>query len=99
MKTIIDINHGREDVFVVVNEWPIGGYTVWNIGRANFPHKGYIPLVQEGSQRYHVNLNTMRALYVGDERLCLKVLRYAGHYECDENKFNELKQEYHESKD
>lgn len=87
---IIDVHFNREDVFEVVNEWPRGGYIVWNIGRSNFPHPGYIPLCQTREYPF-VNLETMKALYVGDEALCLKVLKEASRHGCDEARFNEIK--------
>lgn len=86
---LIDKNATHE--FEVVNEWPFGGYEVWNIGRNNFPHPGYIPLCQEGPVKYHINPYTLKALFVGDEELCLKVLKYASQHGCDEDTFNKIK--------
>lgn len=81
---------GRE--FEIVNEWPRGGYVVWNIGRHNFEHEGYIPLAQVNAD-YTINPVTLKALYVGNEDLCLAVLREAGHHGVDEAKFNKMKAE------
>jgi hypothetical protein len=87
MAKIID---GR-DVFEVVNEWPFGGYVVWNIGRHNFKHEGYLPLAQVDG--YHVRPWTLKALYVGDEALCLRVLKEAGYHTVDESRFNQMRNE------
>ena len=76
-KKIIDVKYNRTDEFDVVDEWPEGGYVVWNIGRHNFLHPGYIPLAQVTAD-YHIVPETLKALYVGDESLCLRVLRAAG---------------------
>jgi hypothetical protein len=96
---LIDTNFGRTDVFDVVDEWPLG-YFVWNIGRANFPHEGYLPLAQGASDPYHVRLDTLKAIYVGDEQLCLYAMNRAHyiHGNMTEDKFNEIKKEY-ESED
>lgn len=85
MAKIID----GDDVFEVVNEWPFGGYVVWNIGRHNFKHEGYLPLAQVDG--YHVRPRTLKALYVGDEALCLAVLHEAGLHGVDEAKFRKMK--------
>lgn len=90
---IINRHFDREDVFEVVNEWPAGGYSVWNIGRSNFPHPGYIPLCQKGDYPY-VNLVTLKALHVGNEALCLEILKEAGYHGCDEARFNEIKSRF-----
>lgn len=88
--------------FEVVDRWPMG-YFIWNIGRQNFPHEGYLPLAQEASQKYHVRTNTLKALYVGDEDLCLAAMNAAQHVRgyFDEDRFIELKREierqHHES--
>lgn len=74
MNYIEDKNYwGRVDRFEVVDEWPVG-YVVWNIGRANFQHEGYLPLCRVNAD-YMVDLATLKALNVGDEDLCQKVLK------------------------
>lgn len=94
-KTFVDEKYGRKDKFEVVDEWPSGGYKVWNIGRSNFPYEGYIPLAQSTPEnKYVVKLDTLKALKVGDEDLCLKVLKAAGQKGVDEEKFNKLKEEH-----
>lgn len=83
------IKDGRHE-FEIVTEWPKGGYVVWNIGRHNFEHEGYIPLAQVNAN-YTVNPITLKALYVGDEDLCLAVLHEAGLHGVDEAKFRKMK--------
>ena len=96
-KVLINKSPNRTDKFEVVTEWP-WGYRIWNIGRSNFPFPNYLPLAQESSVPYHVNLNTLKALYVDDEGLCKKVLKYAGFHGCNEEKFKELKKEYYKER-
>ena len=92
MEKIIDTNYGRTDEFEVVTEWPRGGYTIWNIGRKNFQHPGYLPLAQPMKEnKYWVRLDTLKALRGEDEDLCLAALREAGKRGCDEEKFNQIK--------
>lgn len=88
---IIDVNRWNTQEYEIVAEWPWGGYVVWAIGRENFPHLGYLPLAQEAQEKYHVRLDTLKALYVGDEALCLAALKEAVEHGCDESKFKELK--------
>ena len=87
---IIDVKFGRTDEFEVVNEWPVGGYVVWNIGRHNFPHPGYLPLTQVKAD-HHIVPETLKAFYVGDEPLCREVLRYAGYFTVSKDVFNVIK--------
>lgn len=95
MKTIVDVMPYRTDVFEVVEEWPRGGYNVWNIGRGNFQHEGYIPLAQPTPEnRFFVRLDTLKALYVGDEKLCLEVLRQASESWVNEAKYNTIKEQF-----
>lgn len=81
--------------FEVVNEWP-AGYFVWLIGRENFPHPGYLPLATSDWKPYHVRTDNLKAYYVGDEGLCLYILR-AAHYRHGsvyEKEFQDMKREY-----
>ena len=95
MEKIIDKQTGCPAYeFEIVKGWPWGGYTVWNIGRANFQYPGYIPLAQEGDLPYHINPDTLKALYVGDEALCLSILRYASKHGVSEKKYAELALDY-----
>lgn len=81
----------KDRVFEVVTRWPSSSrYKVWNIGRHNFEHEGYIPLA-EVYPDYTINPRTLKALYVGDEALCLAVLHEAGLHGVDEDKFIKMK--------
>ena len=51
METIIDKKYGRTDRFEPVTEVPFG-YSVWNIGRHNFPHEKCVPLCKLGKNVY-----------------------------------------------
>lgn len=88
---IIDVKRYRTDEFDVVDEFP-NGYVVWNIGRSNFQHPGYIPLARADAN-YHVDLGSLKALYVGDENLCLSILREAGLHGVDKDKFLKIKED------
>lgn len=75
MEKIIDRNYGRTDVFEIVTEFP-NGYVLWNIGRANFPHPGFIPLARpKPENKYYIRLDTLKALRLDDEDLCLHLMR------------------------
>lgn len=80
---------GRVDRFAVVDEWP-QGYVVWHIGRANFRHEGYLPLCTE-LFGHRVDLSSLKALYVGDEDLCMKVLKDYG--TVDYERFKQIRDE------
>ena len=91
MKKFVDNHHGQEYEFEIVENWPAGDYQVWNVGRKNFQHRGFLPLVQTDGY-FHVVLNTMKALRIGDEKLCLKIMKYAGYHTINEAKFNRLRE-------
>lgn len=91
MKTIIDETHwGRIDRYEVVDEWP-AGCVVWNIGRQNFRHEGYLPLAYVTG--YQVDMSRLKAYHVGDEALCLKVLAAAGRGTVDYERFKTIRDE------
>lgn len=91
MKTIIDETHwGRIDRYEVVDKWP-AGCVVWNIGRQNFRHEGYLPLVYVTD--YQVDMSRLKAYHVGDEELCLKVLAAAGCGQVDYERFKQIRDE------
>lgn len=91
MKTIIDeTNWGRIDRYEVVDEWP-AGCIVWNIGRENFRHEGYLPLAYVTG--YQVDMSRLKAYHVGDEALCLKVLAAAGSSKVDYERFKQIRDE------
>lgn len=89
MEKIVDKHWFRTDEFEVVTEWP-RGYIVWAIGRENFQHPGYLPLAQIAEEKYHIRTDTLKALYVGDEALCLAALDKAVKNGCDEAGFRRL---------
>lgn len=75
--------------FAVITDFP-NGYEVWNIGRANFPHEGYLPLCQTDGN-YHIIPSTLKSLYVGDEDFCLRVMTEASRRGCNKTKYDRLK--------
>lgn len=87
---IIDVKRYRTDEFDVVYEFP-ETYVVWNIGRHNFQHPGYIPLARVDANHL-VDLGSLKALYVGDENLCLAILREAGRHGVNKDKFLKIKE-------
>lgn len=92
MKTIIDEKYwGRIGRYEVVDEWP-AGCVVWNIGRGNFRHEGYLPLAYVSAD-YQVDMSRLKAYHVGDEALCLKVLAAAGRGTVDYERFKTIRDE------
>ena len=92
MKTIIDETHwGRIDRYEVVDTWP-AGCVVWNIGRENFRHEGYLPLAYVSAD-YQVDMSRLKAYHVGDEALCLKVLAAAVRGTVDYERFKTIRDE------
>lgn len=76
-------------------EWFRG--QVWNIGRHNFPHECYIPLVTE-VKNYTINPDTLYAFKVESEELALMILKEAGHHEVHYCDYQRIVKEYHEKK-
>ena len=92
MKTIKNESRwGRIDRYEVVDTWP-AGCVVWNIGRENFRHEGYLPLAYVSAD-YQVDMSMLKAYYVGDEELCLKVLAAAGRVKVDYERFKQIRDE------
>jgi hypothetical protein len=92
MKTIKNENRwGRIDRYEVVDTWP-AGCVVWNIGRENFRHEGYLPLAYVSAD-YQVDMSMLKAYHVGDEALCLKVLAAAGRGTVDYERFKTIRDE------
>lgn len=75
-KFVDDNGWGTIHTFEIVPDFPYG-YIVWNIGRQNFPHEGYIPLCVADENCY-VDLSTLKALKVANEEFALTVLKEAG---------------------
>lgn len=97
MAKLIDKSWFRTDEFEIVTEWPKGGYVVWAIGRDNFQHPGYLPLAQPAQEKYHIRTDTLKALYIGDEALCLAALKQAIRGGCDEAKFRKIQKTHAEA--
>lgn len=89
MKKIVDVKLGRTDVFTVVNEFP-KDYIVWNIGRQNFKHDGFLPLARRIGDTHYINLNTLKAIEVESEELALAILKEASRCGVDYRKFVKL---------
>lgn len=65
--THLTVNLGdRVDKFRILPKLP-WGYVLWNIGRQNFPFKGYIPLVKPTCEANRVNINDLCAVHVSDK--------------------------------
>lgn len=90
MTIINETNWGRIDRYEVVDEWP-AGCVVWNIGRGNFRHEGYLPLAYVTD--YQIDMSRLKAYHVGDEELCLKVLAAAGRVNVDYERFKQIRDE------
>lgn len=94
MEKIIDNMGGVRHEFEVTDTWPVGGYEVWAIGRRNFPYIGFLPLARETAVPHHIDPTTLKALRVGNERLCLRALKEAVmHGGVDEARLEELRKE------
>lgn len=79
MEKFVDNNgYGTIHTFEIVSEFP-HGYIIWNIGRRNFPHEGYIPLCV-ADENCHVDLGTLKALKVSNEDFALALLKEAGRH-------------------
>lgn len=75
-------------IFEVVDEFP-DGYIVWNIGRNNFKHKGYIPLCKDDNN-FQVDFDSLKAIYVGSEEVASKIAKEAGEHVVGKKRFIEL---------
>lgn len=88
-KTITQNTCGRTDVFRVFETFP-KGYVVWNIGRRNFPYKGYVPIAKPGTLPYHIDLGHLGALKMESEKAALRLIEAAHH--CDAVTSNNYRQ-------
>lgn len=77
-KFVDDNGWGTIHTFEIATEFP-HGYIIWNIGRRNFPHEGYIPLCV-ADENCHVDLDTLKALKVANEDFALALLKEAGRH-------------------
>lgn len=95
---------GRVDEYEITDEFP-AGYIVWNIGRANFKHEGFIPLVKPDPHfEFGVLVKDMKALKCSSEDEALYILKRAssGNYRkkrpsdgINREIFEELKREFY----
>ena len=82
--------NGRLDTFKIVDKFP-NGYIVWNIGRANFPFIGYVPLAKPDPELpYHICTDSLRAIKCDSEETAHNILRQEGRYEVNKEKFLKL---------
>ena len=77
MEKFRDSTWGRVDEFEIVDTFP-PGYVVWNIGRQNFPHEGYIPLVKpDPKHEFWIIPKDMKALKCKNEDEALYIMKRA----------------------
>lgn len=67
MKTLEVISWYGEICSYKITDCFSAGYYVWNIGRRNFPLDGYIPLGKMDTDGIHIKLDSLKALYVGND--------------------------------
>lgn len=80
--------------FERVEEIPFG-YSVWAIGRHNFPFEKCVPLARVGELgKFSVDLKRLKYIEVETEELALTILHEAIMYGCDRDKFIELTKKY-----
>ena len=93
METIIDKTWYRTDKFEPVTEIPFG-YSVWNIGRRNFPHERCIPLAKPGHNEYswqrNVDVTTLKYIMVETEELALRIMEEASQHGVSRERFYEI---------
>lgn len=79
---------GRVDKYEIINSFP-NGYVVWNIGRHNFPYKGYIPLARFTDIPYNVDSNRLKTIKVG-EPLASHIIKEAELYEINSLNYEDV---------
>ena len=93
METIIDKRWYRTDKFEPVTEIPFG-YSVWNIGRDNFPHERCIPLAKHWHNTYswqrNIDLTTLKYIMVETEELALRIMEEASLHGVSRERFYEI---------
>ena len=97
MKTIVEKNWLRTDVFEQVAEVP-EGYSVWPIGRQNFRHERCVPLAKdvknEEEWQCNIDVTSLKYIEVASEGLALRLLDEAIRRGCDKKRFYEIVNEY-----
>lgn len=88
---------GHTEEYEIVNKFP-SGYVVWNIGRSNFEHPGFIPLAKPDPDKECAILPTeLKALKVESEKLALYIIDQAikgARVLEDKNWFNKVVKRY-----
>lgn len=99
--TIVDVNRfSGVHIFERVEEFP-PGYSVWNIGRQNFPYEKCVPLCKPGvNMEYwqrNINPNSLKYIEVESEKLALLIMKEAEKGERNNNReyINNLIKNYH----
>lgn len=78
MKYFIDTKMWRTDKFEIVDFDNIPeNYSVWNIGRQNFPHPEFVPFAKPGNLPYHIDLTTLKCAKMPNEKTALQILKTA----------------------
>lgn len=97
MKTIIEKNWYRTDVFEQVTEVP-DEYFVWPIGRENFQHEKCVPLAKAGKNeeewQRNIDVTSLKYIKVASDELALQLLGEAIRNGCDRKRFYEIANEY-----
>ena len=88
MNTLVTNNYNRKDVFEIVEKFP-NGYVVWNIGRRNFPFKGYIPLAKPTIVPYNIDLHSLKTIKVDDD-VADSILKKADYKKIDKEEFQRI---------
>ena len=93
MKTIVEKNWLRTDVFEQVAEVP-DWYFVWPIGRQNFRYERCVPLAKDGKNeeewQCNIDVTSLKYIEVESEELALRLLDEAIRRGCDKEKFYEI---------
>ena len=97
MKTIVEKNWLRTDMFEQVAEVP-DGHFVWAIGRQNFRHERCVPLAKDGKNeeewQCNIDVTSLKYIEVASEELALRLLDEAIRRGCDKERFYEIVNEY-----
>lgn len=88
MNTLVTNNYNRKDVFEIVEKFP-NGYVIWNIGRRNFPFKGYIPLAKPTNVPYNIDLHSLKTIKVDDD-VADSILKKADYKKIDKEEFQRI---------
>lgn len=88
---------GQTRVYEPVTEVP-HGYSVWNIGRKNFPYERRVPLCKPGYNEYvwqrNIDVNALKYIEVETEELALCILKEASRKGVSRDRFYEIVSDY-----